>query len=72
MTTTFTAPAACTAVVPLIAVGLALEIATGEPPNETVAPDTKFEPFTVTAVPPALDPLFGNTEVTVGAGAGAA
>ena len=36
------------------------------PPNVTVAPATKFVPVIVTAVPPAVDPLFGLTLLTVG------
>src|SRR6202030_1480674 len=36
------------------------------PPNVTVAPDTKFVPVIVTAVPPDVDPLFGLTLLTVG------
>jgi hypothetical protein len=35
-------------------------------PNFTVAPEAKFVPVTVTAVPPATGPLFGLTAVTVG------
>jgi len=35
-------------------------------PNVTVAPAAKFVPVIVTAVPPAVDPLFGATLVTVG------
>jgi hypothetical protein len=35
-------------------------------PNVTVAPATKFDPVIVTAVPPAVDPVFGNTVLTVG------
>jgi hypothetical protein len=38
------------------------------PPNVTVAPAAKFVPVIVTAVPPAVDPLFGDTLPTVGAG----
>jgi hypothetical protein len=37
-------------------------------PNVTVAPATKFVPVMVTAVPPAVDPLLGDTLVTVGIG----
>ena len=37
-------------------------------PNVTVAPATKFVPVIVTAVPPAVDPLFGVTLLTVGTG----
>jgi hypothetical protein len=36
-------------------------------PNVTVAPAAKFEPVIVTAVPPAIGPLFGLTLLTVGA-----
>src|SRR5580658_5891965 len=35
-------------------------------PNVTVAPEAKFVPVMVTAVPPAAGPLFGDTLVTVG------
>jgi hypothetical protein len=35
-------------------------------PNVTVAPAAKFVPVIVTAVPPAVDPLFGATLLTVG------
>ena len=35
-------------------------------PNVTVAPATKFVPVIVTAVPPAVVPLFGETLLTVG------
>jgi hypothetical protein len=38
------------------------------PPIITVAPETKFMPVMVTEVPPADEPLFGLTPVTVGAG----
>jgi hypothetical protein len=37
------------------------------PPNATVAPDAKFVPVIVTAVPPAAGPLLGDTLVNVGA-----
>jgi hypothetical protein len=33
-------------------------------PNVTVAPDAKFAPVIVTAVPPVVAPLFGETLVT--------
>jgi hypothetical protein len=42
------------------------------PPNVTVAPAAKLVPVIVTAVPPAVDPLFGDTLVTVGAAPAAA
>jgi hypothetical protein len=35
-------------------------------PNVTVAPEAKFVPVIVTAVPPATTPLFGDTRLTVG------
>jgi hypothetical protein len=35
------------------------------PPNVTVAPVIKFVPVIVTGVPPAVDPLFGETLLTV-------
>ena len=35
-------------------------------PKVTVAPAAKFVPVIVTAVPPTVDPLFGQTLVTVG------
>ena len=35
-------------------------------PNVTVAPAEKFVPVMVTAVPPAVVPLFGLTLLTVG------
>jgi hypothetical protein len=38
-----------------------------EPPTVTVAPLTKFVPVIVIAVPPAVEPDVGLTEVTVGA-----
>src|SRR5438034_5217780 len=68
VTTTFTAPAACDVVVPLMLVALMVDTVRAEPPNETVAPAWKSVPAIVTAVPPALAPLFGVTELTVGAG----
>src|SRR5262252_3756236 len=38
------------------------------PPNVTVAPLAKFVPVMGTAVPPAVEPLFGLTLFTVGLG----
>jgi hypothetical protein len=68
VTVTATAPAACADVVPLIVVDVIVPMVSAEPPNDTVAPDWKFAPLTVTDVPPAVEPLFGVTEVAVGAG----
>jgi hypothetical protein len=36
------------------------------PPNVTAAPVAKFVPVIVTAVPPAVPPLFGDTLLTAG------
>jgi hypothetical protein len=36
------------------------------PPNVTVAPEAKFAPVIVTAVPPATGPLLGLTLLTAG------
>jgi hypothetical protein len=68
VTTTFTAPAACAAV--LAVIWLALTTTTfvaAVPPNVTVAPLAKFVPLIVIAVPPPVVPLLGLTPVTVGA-----
>jgi hypothetical protein len=69
VTTTLTAPAACPVVVPLMLVAEIVEIVRADPPNDTVAPVWKPIPATVTDVPPMAEPLFGVTDVTVGAGA---
>jgi len=67
VTTTFTAPAACAGVVAVICVALTTTtFVAPAPPNVTVAPVAKFVPVMVTAVPPAVGPLFGLTPVTVG------
>jgi hypothetical protein len=41
-------------------------LAAAAEPNITVAPEAKFVPVIVTAVPPVVGPLFGLTPVTVG------
>jgi len=69
VTTTSTAPAACAAVVPVIAVGVTFVMASAAPPSDALAPDWKPVPLTVTDVPPEVRPLDGATEDTVGAGA---
>jgi hypothetical protein len=67
---TLTAPAACAGVVAVIDVPLTTTtVVAAAPPMLTVAPLTKFVPLIVTAVPPAVDPVAGDTPVTVGAGA---
>jgi hypothetical protein len=69
VTTTSVVPAACAVVVPAIVVGLTVDTVRAEPPKDTVAPLWKPVPVIVTDVPPAIDPLVGATDVTVGAGA---
>jgi hypothetical protein len=41
-------------------------LAAAVPPNVTVAPAAKFVPVIVTAVPPAVEPLLGDTLLTAG------
>jgi hypothetical protein len=55
-------------VVPFIPTTTLLAVAT---PNDTVAPDEKFVPVIVTAVPPAASPVFGLIELIVGPEVGA-
>ena len=69
VTTTFTAPAVCAEVVPLMLVPEIVETVRAEPPNDTVAPLWNAVPEIVTEVPPPAGPLGGATELTVGAGA---
>lgn len=67
VTTTVTAPAACAGVVAVMLVLLTTTtFVAAVPPNVTVAPVAKLVPEIVTAVPPAVDPLLGDTLVTVG------
>ena len=69
VTTTFTAPAACAAVVAVIEVLLTtVTPVAAVPPRLTVAPVKKPVPVMVTAVPPAVVPEVGVIAVTVGAG----
>jgi hypothetical protein len=69
LTVTITAPALPAGVVAVICVPLTTTTLVAEAlPNVTVAPTAKFAPVIVTAVPPAVVPLFGLTLVTVGAG----
>jgi hypothetical protein len=67
VTLTLTAPAACAVVVPLMLVAVIVAMVSADPPKDAVAPDWKPVPLTVTDVPPALGPLFGATDETVGA-----
>jgi len=67
VTVTVTAPAVPAGVVAVIWVALTTTMLVAAVlPNSTVAPVTKFVPVIVTAVPPAADPLFGLTLLTVG------
>jgi hypothetical protein len=69
VTVTVTAPALPAGVVAVIVVLFTTTtLVAAVLPNVTVAPVTKFVPVIVTAVPPAVDPLFGLTLVTVGTG----
>jgi hypothetical protein len=69
VTTTVTAPAACAGVVAVMDVGpTTFTLVAVVPPKLTVAPVRKPVPVMVTAVPPEASPVFGETEVTVGAG----
>ena len=69
VTTTFTVPATCAAVVAVIVVVFTtLTPLAAVPPRLTVAPARKPVPVIVTAVPPAVVPDVGEIDVTVGAG----
>ena len=66
VTVTVTAPAFPAGVVAVICFALTTTtFVAAVPPNVTVAPAAKFVPVIVTAVPPAVDPLFGDTLLTV-------
>jgi hypothetical protein len=67
VTVTVTAPALPAGVVAVMEVLLTrVTLVAAVPPNVTVASAPKFVPVIVTAVPPAIEPLFGDTLVTVG------
>jgi hypothetical protein len=64
---TVTAPALPAGVVAVIVVLFTtVTLVAAAAPNVTVAPAAKFVPVIVTAVPPAVEPMFGLTLVTVG------
>jgi hypothetical protein len=68
VTLTATAPALPGGVVAVIVVLFTTAtLVAAVAPNVTVAPAAKFAPVTVTAVPPAVDPLFGLTLLGKGA-----
>jgi hypothetical protein len=67
VTVTVTVPALPAGVVAVIWVALTTAtLVAAAAPNVTVAPVAKFVPVIVTAIPPAVEPLFGDTLVTVG------
>ena len=67
VTVTFTVPALPAGVVAVMLVLLTTTtFVAAALPNVTVAPETKFVPVMVTAVPPPVEPLFGETVLTVG------
>jgi hypothetical protein len=70
VTTTFTAPAVCAGVVAVIVpLPTTVTFVAVFPPSFTVAPERKFVPVMVTAVPPLAVPDVGEMALTVG-GAG--
>ena len=67
VTVTVTAPTLPAGVVAVMVVLLTTAILVAAvPPNVTVAPAAKFVPVIVTAVPPVVEPAFGDTPLTVG------
>ena len=69
VTVTVTAPALPAGVTAVIVVLFTrTTLVAAVPPKVAVAPAAKFVPVIVTAVPPDVDPLLGETLVTVGAG----
>jgi hypothetical protein len=67
VTVTVTAPALPAGVLAVICVPLATTtLVAAVPPKVTAAPAAKFVPVMLTAVPPAVDPLFGARLLTVG------
>jgi hypothetical protein len=67
VTVTVTAPTVPAGVVAVILVALATTtLVAAEVPKVTVAPVAKFVPVMVTAVPPAVDPVFGEMLLIVG------
>lgn len=65
---TATAPAACGGVDAVIVVSLTTVMPVAAvPPNVTAVAPVKPVPVIVTEVPPTVEPLFGATELSVGA-----
>ncbi len=68
VTMTSAGPAVPGGVVAMIDVDVTVPTVAAAPPNVTVAPLAKSVPLIVTLVPPAVGPLVGNTDETVGGG----
>jgi hypothetical protein len=69
VTVTVAAPALPAGVVAVIVVAFTTTtFVAAVPPNVIPAPLAKFVPVIVTPVPPPVDPLLGDTPVTVGTG----
>src|SRR5579871_6020440 len=67
VTVTLTTPAACAGVTAVILVLLTtVTLVAGVLPKVTVAPDSKPVPLSVTVVPPAVEPLVGETVFSTG------
>jgi hypothetical protein len=67
VTVTVAVPAVPAGVVAVMVVAFStVTLVAAAPPKVTAAPETKFVPVILTAVPPAVDPLFGATLSTVG------
>ena len=67
VTVTVTAPALPAGVVAVMVVLFTTTtFVAAELSNVTVAPEAKFVPVMVTLVPPSVEPVFGDTLVTVG------
>ena len=67
VTVTVTAPALPAGVVAVMVVLFTTTtLVAAVPPKVTVAPAAKLVPVIVTAVPPAVDPVLGDTLVNVG------
>ena len=67
VTVTVTAPAVPAGVEAVMDIALTTTtLVAAVAPNLTVAPVAKLAPVIVTVVPPAVNPVFGDTLVTVG------
>jgi hypothetical protein len=66
VTVTVTVPLPAGVVAVIVVLFTTTTFVAAAPPNVAVAPDAKFVPVIVTAVPPAGGPLFGATLLTVG------